>query len=64
MTREECRRARILGGVGRSAIDPAQIEIALEVFTPSQAEVDRAEARGRLMPKQRRRVPARSMSRA
>jgi citrate lyase subunit beta/citryl-CoA lyase len=40
--REECRRAAILGCVGKWAIHPAQIEIALEVFTPSQAEVDRA----------------------
>jgi citrate lyase subunit beta/citryl-CoA lyase len=40
--REECRRAMILGCVGKWAIHPAQIEIALEVFTPTQAEVDRA----------------------
>jgi citrate lyase subunit beta/citryl-CoA lyase len=40
--REECRRAHILGCVGKCAIHPAQIEIALEVFTPSKADVDRA----------------------
>lgn len=40
--REECRRAMILGCVGKWAIHPAQIEIALEVFTPKQEEVERA----------------------
>ena len=40
--REECRRAMILGCVGKWAIHPAQIEPALEVFTPKQEEVDRA----------------------
>ena len=40
--REECRRAMILGCVGKWAIHPAQIEIALEVFTPKREEVDRA----------------------
>ena len=40
--REECRRANILGCVGKWAIHPAQIDIALEVFTPTKAEVDRA----------------------
>ncbi len=40
--REECRRAMILGCVGKWAIHPAQIETALEVFTPKQEDVDRA----------------------
>jgi citrate lyase subunit beta/citryl-CoA lyase len=40
--REECRRAMILGCVGKWAIHPAQIDIALEVFTPKQEEVDQA----------------------
>jgi citrate lyase subunit beta/citryl-CoA lyase len=32
----------ILGCVGKWAIHPAQIEPALEIFTPRQEEVDRA----------------------
>jgi citrate lyase subunit beta / citryl-CoA lyase len=40
--REECRRAMILGCVGKWAIHPAQIEPALEIFTPTQEDVDRA----------------------
>lgn len=40
--REECRRALILGCVGKWAIHPSQIEIALELFTPKQVDVDRA----------------------
>jgi citrate lyase subunit beta/citryl-CoA lyase len=40
--REECRRAAMLGCVGKWAIHPAQIEIALEVFSPKQEDVDRA----------------------
>jgi citrate lyase subunit beta / citryl-CoA lyase len=40
--REECRRANSLGCVGKWAIHPAQIDIALEVFTPRQDDVDRA----------------------
>jgi citrate lyase subunit beta / citryl-CoA lyase len=32
----------ILGCVGKWAIHPAQIEPALEMFTPTQEEVDRA----------------------
>jgi citrate lyase subunit beta / citryl-CoA lyase len=41
---EECRRARLIGMVGKWAIHPAQIEPALEVFTPSRAAVDAARA--------------------
>jgi len=40
--REECRRAMILGCVGKWAIHPAQIEPALAVFTPGREEVERA----------------------
>jgi citrate lyase subunit beta/citryl-CoA lyase len=32
----------ILGCVGKWAIHPAQIEPALEIFTPTQEDVDRA----------------------
>ncbi|WP_267234559.1 CoA ester lyase [Delftia sp. Cs1-4] len=41
---EECRRARLVGMVGKWAIHPAQIEPALAVFTPSQSSVDNARA--------------------
>jgi citrate lyase subunit beta/citryl-CoA lyase len=40
--REECRRANILGCVGKWAIHPSQIEIALETFTPKREDVERA----------------------
>ncbi len=40
--REECRRAMILGMVGKWAIHPSQIEIAQEVFSPNADDVDRA----------------------
>ena len=38
--REECSRAATLGMVGKWAIHPAQIAPALEVFSPTQGEVD------------------------
>ncbi len=38
--KEECRRALTLGMVGKWAIHPAQIAPALEVFSPTQEEVD------------------------
>ncbi|MCC5988329.1 MAG: CoA ester lyase [Pararhodobacter sp.] len=38
--REECRRAMMLGLVGKWAIHPAQIEIAQDVFSPRADEVD------------------------
>lgn len=41
---EECRRARLCGMVGKWAIHPAQIEPALEAFSPTQAAVDSARA--------------------
>jgi citrate lyase subunit beta/citryl-CoA lyase len=40
--REECRRGMIIGCVGKWAIHPSQIEPALEIFTPKQADVDYA----------------------
>lgn len=42
--REECRRAMILGMVGKWAIHPNQVEIAQEVFSPDPADVARARA--------------------
>ena len=38
--RVECERALTLGMVGKWAIHPAQIEPALDVFSPSQKDVD------------------------
>jgi citrate lyase subunit beta/citryl-CoA lyase len=40
--RTECERSNVLGMVGKWAIHPAQIEIAQEVFSPTQAAVDAA----------------------
>ncbi|MFP5473981.1 MAG: HpcH/HpaI aldolase/citrate lyase family protein [Gammaproteobacteria bacterium] len=40
--REECRRAMILGMVGKWAIHPSQVEIAQEMFSPLAADVSRA----------------------
>lgn len=40
--REECKRAMILGCVGKWAIHPAQIEVAVMEFSPKQEAVDRA----------------------
>jgi citrate lyase subunit beta/citryl-CoA lyase len=40
--REECRRSRILGAVGKWAIHPSQIDIANEEYSPTQESVDRA----------------------
>jgi citrate lyase subunit beta / citryl-CoA lyase len=40
--RSEARRAKSLGMVGKWAIHPSQIAPALEVFSPTQAEVERA----------------------
>lgn len=42
--REECRRAMILGMVGKWAIHPSQVEIAQQVFSPLPEEVERARA--------------------
>lgn len=40
--REECRRAMILGMVGKWAIHPSQVAPAQEVFSPLPEDVDRA----------------------
>lgn len=40
--RREAERAKALGMVGKWAIHPSQVRPALEVFSPSQEEVDRA----------------------
>ncbi len=40
--RSAARRAAALGCEGKWAIHPSQVELANEVFTPSEAEVDRA----------------------
>jgi len=40
--REECKRAMILGCVGKWAIHPAQIEVAIDAFTPKQESVNLA----------------------
>jgi citrate lyase subunit beta/citryl-CoA lyase len=42
--RSEASRAKSLGMVGKWAIHPSQIAPALEIFSPSQKEVDRARA--------------------
>jgi citrate lyase subunit beta/citryl-CoA lyase len=42
--REMALRARALGYDGKWALHPAQIDVLNEVFTPSQAEFDKAEA--------------------
>jgi citrate lyase subunit beta / citryl-CoA lyase len=40
--REECRRSMILGCVGKWAIHPSQIDIALDVYSPRPEEVAHA----------------------
>ena len=40
--REECQRSMILGCVGKWAIHPAQIDIALDVYSPKKEDVERA----------------------
>lgn len=40
--REECRRAMVLGMVGKWAIHPSQVEIAQQTFSPQAADVGRA----------------------
>ena len=42
--REEAKRAMVLGCVGKWAIHPSQIDIALDVYSPSRDDVDRARA--------------------
>ncbi len=40
--REECKRSMILGCVGKWAIHPSQIGIALDVYSPKKEDVERA----------------------
>jgi citrate lyase subunit beta/citryl-CoA lyase len=40
--REECTRSMTLGAVGKWAIHPSQIDIALDVFSPKAADIARA----------------------
>jgi citrate lyase subunit beta / citryl-CoA lyase len=40
--RRECIRSGVLGFVGKWAIHPSQVDIANQVFSPSQEEVDQA----------------------
>jgi len=40
--REECKRSMILGCVGKWAIHPSQIDIALDVYSPKAADIVRA----------------------
>ena len=40
--REECRRSMTLGCVGKWAIHPSQIDIALEVYSPKPEDIARA----------------------
>ena len=40
--RRMCRRARLIGYDGKWVLHPAQVEIANEEFSPSQAEFDEA----------------------
>lgn len=40
--KEECMRSLTLGFVGKWAIHPSQIEIANQVYSPTEAEVERA----------------------
>ena len=41
--RRECDRSAVLGFVGKWAIHPSQIEIANDVYAPTEAEVEHAE---------------------
>ncbi len=40
--REECKRSMILGAVGKWAIHPSQIDIALDVYSPKAEDIVRA----------------------
>lgn len=42
LLRRDCERARAVGFRGKMAIHPKQVALINEVFTPSQAEIDRA----------------------
>lgn len=40
--RNECRMVKTLGGVGKWAIHPSQVAVAMEEFSPSQEEIELA----------------------
>jgi citrate lyase beta subunit len=42
LLRRDCERARAVGFRGKMAIHPKQVAVINEVFTPSQADIDRA----------------------
>src|SRR5688572_11976688 len=42
LLRRDCERARAVGFRGKMAIHPKQVPVINEVFTPSQADIDRA----------------------
>ena len=42
LLRRDCERARAMGFRGKMAIHPKQVPVINEVFTPSQADIDRA----------------------
>jgi citrate lyase subunit beta/citryl-CoA lyase len=42
LLRKDCERARAVGFRGKMAIHPRQVPVINEVFTPSQADIDRA----------------------
>jgi citrate lyase beta subunit len=42
LLRKDCERARAVGFRGKMAIHPKQVPVINEVFTPSQADIDRA----------------------
>jgi citrate lyase subunit beta/citryl-CoA lyase len=42
--RAECKRAMLLGAVGKWALHPSQIEVAMDAFTPDAASVTKARA--------------------
>lgn len=40
--RRECRLVKTLGGAGKWALHPSQVDIAIEEFSPSRDEIDKA----------------------
>ena len=62
--RAAARRAAALGCEGKWAIHPSQVELANEVFTPGDAEIERASGSCRRWRKPRRKARGRSRSTA
>ena len=54
--RVECQRALMLGMVGKWAIHPSQIDPALEIFSPTQSDVDFARELSRFTKKRQPKV--------